>query len=64
MSGFAMLLAGLPEYDRRELARLAEQLHPGMSEPAVLSLWFKDSPLRPARLLPLLQAARRHATRR
>jgi len=64
MAGFAMILAGLPGYDRRVLARLAEHLHPGVSEPAVFSLWFKDSPLRPARFLPLLQAAHRHATRR
>lgn len=62
MAGFAMVLAGLPECDRFGLVRLAEQLHPGMSEPIVLALWFKGSPLQPSRFLPLLQAARRHAS--
>jgi len=63
-SGFAMILAGLREYDRLALARLAEPLHPGMSEPTVRALWFQGSPLRPARFLPLLEAARRNASHR
>jgi hypothetical protein len=64
MAGFAMILAGLREYDRLELTGLADQLHPGMTEPTVLDLWLKRSPLRPARFIPLLEAARRHASRR
>lgn len=64
MAGLAMILAGLRDYDRYELVRLAGQLHPGMAESAVFALWFKGSPLRPARFIPLLEAARRHAPRR
>lgn len=64
MAGFAMILAGLREYDRPALARLADLLHPGMTEPTVLGLWLERSPLRPARFVALLEAARRHASRR
>ena len=54
MAGLAVMVAGVAGYDRRGLLALAEDLHPGSSEPAVFSLWLARSPLRPSRFLPLL----------
>jgi hypothetical protein len=54
MSGIAVMLASVPEFDRRSLLALAEQLHPGASEPKVFAQWLKRSPLRPSRFLPML----------
>jgi len=61
MAGLAVMLAGEPGVDRRGLLALAERLHPGMTEPAVFTLWLDRSPLRPSRFLPLLEMERRHA---
>lgn len=61
MAGLAVMLAGEPAHDRRGLLALAERLHPGISEPAVFTLWLERSPLRPSRFLPLLEMERRHA---
>lgn len=61
MAGLAVMLAGEPGLDRRALLALAERLHPGMTEPAVFTLWLDRSPLRPSRFLPLLEMERRHA---
>ena len=55
MAGLAVMLAGMPEFDRRSLLALAEELHPGASEPAVFARWLKASPLRPSRFLPMLR---------
>jgi hypothetical protein len=55
MAGLAVMLAGMPEFDRRGLLTLAEELHPGASEPAVFARWLKASPLRPSRFLPMLR---------
>lgn len=61
MAGLAVMLAGEPGLDRRGMLALAERLHPGISEPAVFTLWLERSPLRPSRFLPLLDMERRHA---
>ena len=61
MAGLAVMLASEPGHDRRRLLDLAEQLHPGASEPAVFNLWLQRSPLRPSRFLPMLAMAHRHA---
>lgn len=55
MAGLAVMLAGTPDFDRRSLLNLAEELHPGASEPAVFARWLKASPLRPSRFLPMLE---------
>jgi DNA-binding phage protein len=54
MSGLAVMLASTRDFDRRSLLTLAEELHPGASEPAVFARWLKASPLRPSRFLPML----------
>ena len=56
MAGLAVMLASVEGHDRRALLNLAEQLHPGASEPAVFSRWLERSPVRPSRFLPLLAA--------
>jgi DNA-binding phage protein len=61
MAGLAVMLASVAGYDRRGLLALAEQLHPGSSEPAVFTRWLDRSPLRPSRFLPQLNAEGRHA---
>jgi hypothetical protein len=61
MAGLAMMLASVPGYDRRNLLALAEELHPGSSEPAVFALWLQRSPLRPSRFLPMLEMEMKHA---
>ncbi|MGH8236889.1 MAG: hypothetical protein ACREXP_07670 [Steroidobacteraceae bacterium] len=55
MAGLAVMLAGTPEFDRRSLLALAEELHPGASEPAVFARWLQASPVRPSRFLPMLR---------
>jgi hypothetical protein len=61
MAGLAVMLASVPGRDRRGLLALAEQLHPGASDPAVFARWLERSPLRPTRFLPLLDVAVKHA---
>ena len=61
MAGLAVMLASVPELDRRGLLGLAEQLHPGASEPAVFARWLKRSPVRPSRFLPMLAVEMKHA---
>jgi len=56
MAGLAVMLASTREFDRRSLLALAEELHPGASEPTVFARWLKMSPLRPSRFLPMLGA--------
>lgn len=62
MAGLAVMLASMPRLDRRGLLELAEQLHPGASEPAVFARWLQRSPVRPARFLPMLEVETRHAS--
>lgn len=61
MSGLAVMVASLPSSDRRRLLALAEELHPGASEPAVFNRWLERSPVRPSRFLPLLEHEIEHA---
>jgi hypothetical protein len=56
MAGLAVMLASTRDFDRRALLALAEELHPGASEPAVFARWLASSPLRPSRFLPLVAA--------
>jgi hypothetical protein len=56
MAGLAVMLAAMSDHDRRGLLALAEQLHPGASEPEVFARWLKRSPVRPSRFLPLVEA--------
>jgi hypothetical protein len=61
MAGLAVMLASVEGHDRRALLSLAEQLHPGASEPAVFSRWLERSPVRPSRFLPLMAALNKDA---
>lgn len=54
MAGLAVMLASVRGMDRRKLLMLAEQLHPGSSQPEVFSMWLARSPVRPSRFVPLL----------
>jgi hypothetical protein len=62
MAGLAVMAANLRGFDREGLLRLAEELHPGASEPAVFSKWLERSPVRPTRFLPFLDQALAHAS--
>jgi hypothetical protein len=61
MAGLAVMIASLPEFDRRSLLGLAEALHAGSSQVGVFALWLERSPVRPSRFLPMLLAGMRHA---
>ncbi len=62
MGGLAALLAGAGGFDRERYLRLAESLHVGVTTPEVFGLWLRQSPLRPARFLPMLRARKSRAT--
>jgi hypothetical protein len=61
MAGLAVMLASVPEFDRRSLLDLAEALHAGSSQVGVFALWLERSPVRPSRFLPMLSAGLRRA---
>jgi hypothetical protein len=61
MAGLAVMVASVPEFDRRSLLDLAEVLHAGSSQVGVFALWLERSPVRPSRFLPMLLAGLRHA---
>ena len=61
LAGLAVMLASLPELDRPKYLDLAEALHPGATEPRVFAKWLAETPLPPARLLPMLEAELRRA---
>jgi len=61
MAGLAVMVASVPEFDRRSLLALAETLHAGSSQVGVFTLWLERSPVRPSRFLPMLLSASRHA---
>lgn len=63
-AGLAVMLAGAAGHDRSALLELAEQLHPGASEPAVFARWLERSPVRPSRFLPIVNAHSRQARTR
>ena len=56
MAGLAVMVAGVDGFDRPRLLALAEQLHPGASEPVTLTRWLKESPVRLSRFMPMLEA--------
>ena len=55
LGGLAAMLASVREFDRRRYLALAEELHPGVTQPEVFELWLQRSPVRPARFLPMLK---------
>lgn len=61
MAGLAVMVASVPEFDRRSLLDLAEGLHAGSSQVGVFALWLERSPVRPSRFLPMLLAGLRRA---
>lgn len=61
VAGLAVMLASIPDLDRRKYLDLAEALYPGATEPRVFARWLAETPLPPARLLPMLDAKLRHA---
>ncbi len=56
MAGLAVMLASVPEFDRRALLDLAEGLHAGSSQVGVFVLWLERSPVRPTRFIPMVLA--------
>jgi hypothetical protein len=56
MAGLAVMVASVPEFDRRSLLDLAEALHEGSSQVRAFSLWLERSPVRPSRFLPMLES--------
>ena len=61
MAGLAVMLASSNGVDRPALLKLAEELHAGMTEPAVFRRWLKSSPIRADRFLPMVDAQLLHA---
>jgi hypothetical protein len=61
MAGLAVMVASVPEFDRRSMLDLAEALHAGSSQVRVFALWLERSPVRPSRFLPMLMARLPHA---
>ncbi len=55
------MLASVQGRDRRALLAMAEQIHPGATEPVVFNLWLERSPVRPSRFLPMVDAQLPHA---
>jgi hypothetical protein len=61
LAGLAVTLASIPALDRQKYLDLAEALHPGATEPRVFAKWLAETPLPPARFLPMLEAELRRA---
>jgi len=61
LAGLAVMLASVPELGRRKYLDLAEALHPGATEPRVFARWLTETPLPPARFLPMLELELRRA---
>lgn len=61
LAGLAVSVASVPGFDRHRYLDLAEALHPGATEPRVFAKWLAETPLPPARFLPMLQAQSNHA---
>ena len=60
VAGLAVMFASVPGFDRPRYLELAESLHPGASEPRVFEKWLADTPLAPARLLPMVRQQPNH----
>ena len=55
MGGLAVMLASARGFERERYLRLAEALHPGVSNPEVFGTWLTHSPLRASRFLPMVR---------
>ncbi len=53
MGGLAVMLASARGFERERYMRLAEELHPGVSNPEVFGTWLTRSPVRASRFLPM-----------
>jgi len=56
LAGVATMLASQPEFNRLRLLALAERLWAGMTQPEHFARWLAESPVRAARLLPMVRA--------
>ena len=56
LAGVATMLASHPEFPRMRLLALAERLHPGMSTHEGFSRWLEKTPIKAARLMPMVHA--------
>ncbi|MFM1886793.1 MAG: hypothetical protein RL026_1950 [Pseudomonadota bacterium] len=61
VAGLLQMLAGLPVPAAPAWARLAEELQPGIGRAADLEAWLATTPLKPARLMPMVRARLAHA---
>ena len=55
LAGLAVMLASASGFDRVKFLKLAEELHPGATEPRVFSRWLAATPLPPSRFLSMLR---------
>lgn len=55
MSGLAVMLASVRGMPRHRLLAMAEDLHPGSSQPQVFSLWLARTAIQPSRFIPMLR---------
>jgi hypothetical protein len=55
------MLASDERFDRTRMLRLAERLSPGMTETSAFGAWLAETPVRAARLMPMV--ARRATAR-
>jgi hypothetical protein len=56
MAGLAVMVASVPEFDRRSLLDLPEALYAGSSQVEVFAQWLERSQVHPSRFLPMLLA--------
>jgi len=63
LAGVAVMLASQREFDRMRLLALAERLFPGMSTADEFGKWLEQSPVKAARLLPMVRQEMRRPRR-
>jgi len=63
LAGVAVMLASQPEFDRVRLLALAERLSSGMSTGDEFAKWLEQSPVKAARLLPMIRREMRRPAR-
>lgn len=56
IGGLAVMLGCARGFDRERYMLLAEKLHPGISHHEVFGRWLEQSPVDPARFLPMVRA--------
>ena len=54
MAGLALMLASVPEFDRRRYLALAEKLDPTALTVEAFEVWVRENPYKPSRFLPML----------